>query len=248
MEWNVQNYQSTCGRVTEHGVKLVNVLRKMQPGKVLDLGCGTGVLTNDIAGFSDEVIGVDSSSAMVGKAKSMYPEIKFYVMDACALQWQDYFDAVFSNAVLHFIMDQDALLNSVHKALIHNGLFICEFGASGNIIGLLNAMEQAFLQRGKAYSIRFYYPTEREYRSLLEKHGFIVESAFTYDLDTQLIEGEPGLRNWVNQIFNVEMDWFDSLEQDIVLTEIESALRPTLWDGSNWHLANRRLQVTARKK
>jgi hypothetical protein len=73
-----------------------------------------------------------------------------------------------------------------------------------------------------------------------------VESAVTYDLDTKLIEGEPGLRNWVMQIFNVEMDRFDSPEQEEVLVEIESALRPARWDGTNWHLANRRLQVIAR--
>jgi trans-aconitate methyltransferase len=188
MEWNAQTYQSTCGRVTEHGVKLVDILRKTQSGKVLDLGCGTGVLTNEIAEFSDEVIGIDSSSAMVDKAKSMYPGIKFYVMDACALQWDNYFDAIFSNAVLHFIKTQDILLDSVHKALTNDGVFICEFGASGSIADLLNAVTNACSKRGKSYSLRFYYPTEEEYSILLKRHGFFVESAFSYDLDTQLTE------------------------------------------------------------
>jgi trans-aconitate methyltransferase len=162
MEWNAQNYQSTCGRVTEHGAKLVDVLRKNQCGRILDLGCGTGVLTNEIAGFSDEVVGIDLSSAMVEKARSMYPGIEFKVMDACALEWENYFDAVFSNAVLHFIKTQDILLDNIRKALTDNGLFICEFGASGNIIDLLYAVEQACVNRGKAYSLRFYYPTEEE--------------------------------------------------------------------------------------
>ena len=248
MKWDAQNYERTCGRVTEHGAKLVDVLRTLPHGKVLDLGCGTGVLTSEIAKFSDEVIGLDSSFEMVEKAKSMYPEIDFVVSDACTMHWNNYFDAVFSNAVLHFIKTQDVLLDSIRKVLKKNGVFVCEFGASGNLTDLLNAVAQACLQRGKDYSLRFFYPTEGQFRALLEKHGFRVESAFTYDLDTQLTEGEPGLRNWINQVFNVEMGWFDDNEKDKVLMEIDSALRPTLWSGSNWHLPNRRIQVIAEKK
>ena len=248
MEWDAQNYRKTCGRVTEQGLKLVDVLRTMPCGKVLDLGCGTGDLTNEIAKFSGEAIGLDSSAEMVNMARAVYPEINFIVSDACAMQWADYFDIVFSNAVLHFIKAQDALLDSIHKALKKNGTFVCEFGAAGNLADLLNAVAQACLTRGKDYALRFYYPTEGQFRALLEKHGFLVESAFTYDVDTQLAEGGPGLRNWVNQIFNVEMGWFGVEEQENVLLEIESALRPTQWDGSNWHLPNRRIRVIARKE
>ena len=247
MEWNAQNYQSTCGRVTEHGAKLVDSLLKMPRGKVLDIGCGTGVLTNEIAKLSNEVIGIDLSKPMVDKAIESYPEITFMVMDACAIEWENYFDIVFSNAVLHFIKTQDSLLKNIHKALKHNGVFVCEFGASGNLSNLLDAVSQACTGRGRPYSLRFYYPTEEEFRELLIKHGFTVEFITTYDLDTQLTEGAPGLRNWVNQIFSVEMAWFDDSERDEVLSEIESALRHTQWDGANWHLANRRIQSIARR-
>ena len=247
MEWNAQNYQLTCGRVTEHGTKLVDILRKMRRGKVLDLGCGTGVLTSEIAKLSDEVIGLDASVAMVEKAKATYPDIKFVVMDACNMTWENYFNIVFSNAVLHFIKNQNILLNNIHKVLTQNGMFVCEFGASGNMAALLDVVAQACTKRGKSYSLRFYYPSEDEYRTLLKEHGFFVESIFTYDLDTRLVEGAQGLRNWINQIFSIEMDWFEAHEWDDVLAEIEYALRPTQWDGSNWHLLNRRLQVVARK-
>ena len=247
MEWDAQKYHETCGRVTEHGTKLVDVLREMKCNKVLDLGCGTGVLTNEIAGFAHEVIGIDSSPAMIKKAKESYPDLEFHVMDACSLKWENYFDAVFSNAVFHFIKSQDILLDGIHKVLAPNGTLVCEFGASGNIIDLLDAVAQSCNKRSKPYSLRFFYPTEVEYRRLLEKRRFSAESIITYDLDTQLKEGEAGLRNWINQIFNVEMKWFDTCEQEEVLKEIESALRPDRWDGVNWHLANRRLKVIARK-
>ena len=247
MEWNAEKYHETCGRVTEHGVKLVDVLRKRECGKVLDLGCGTGVLTNDIAGFAEEVIGIDSSPAMIEKAKSSYPNVKFILMDACSLQWENYFDAVFSNAVFHFIQKQDILLESIHRALKPNGVLVADFGAAGNIQNLLDAVELACRKRGKGYSLRFFYPAEDEYKLLLEKQGFWVDSITAYNLDTQLKEGETGLRNWINQIFKTEMEWFETSEREEVLTEIEIALKPAQWDGSNWHLANRRLFFSAKK-
>ena len=247
MEWNAQKYYETCGRVTEHGTKLVDVLRERNCKKVLDLGCGTGVLTSEIAGFADEVIGIDSSPAMIEKAKESFPGLPFIVMDACSLLWDNYFDAVFSNAVFHFIKSQDILLNNVHKVLAPKGLLVCEFGASGNIARLLDSVAQSCNKRNKPFSLRFYYPAQETYKQLLEESGFCIESIITYDLDTQLKEGELGLRNWISQIFNAEMEWFDASEKEEVLKEIESSLGPFHWDGSNWHLANRRIKVIARK-
>ena len=247
MEWNAEKYFETCGRVTEHGIKLVEALKELEFGKVLDLGCGTGVLTNEIAQFTDEVIGIDISPFMIEKAKKTYPDLKFFVMDACSLQWKNYFNAVFSNAVFHFIKSQDILLDNIHKVLAANGLLVCEFGASGNISNLLDAVAETCTKRGKHYSLRFFYPTEEDYKSLLEKRNFSVEFISTYNLDTILKEGESGLRNWINQIFNIEMEWFDISEREKALNEIETVLRPSQWDGANWHLDNRRLKVVARK-
>jgi len=247
MKWDVEKYHETCGRVTEQGVNLVNVLKELQCERVLDLGCGTGVLTNDIAGFVNEVIGIDASAAMIDKAAAAYPNLEFHVIDACSLPWSGYFDAVFSNAVFHFIKEQDVLLGSIFKSLAENGALVCEFGASGNLEELLAAVAAACIKRGKDYSLRFYYPEKEEYENLLEKNGYTLESVTIFDLDTQLKEGAAGLRNWINQIFNVEMEWFDSVEREAVLDEIESALRYAQWDGSNWHLPNRRIRVVARK-
>jgi len=247
MEWDAQSYHETCGRVTEHGAMLVDVLRGMHCERVLDIGCGTGTLTGAIAGFTRAVIGIDASPAMIEKAKETYPGLEFHVMDACALPWRERFDAVFSNAVFHFILAQDALLAGIHGALRENGALVCEFGAAGNIAGLLGAVEAACAKRGKAYAPRFYYPTGEEYGALLERQGFAVESIEVYDLDTRLREGEAGLRNWVSQIFCVEMERFDDFEREAVLREIESALRPAQWDGENWHLLNKRIRVVARK-
>jgi len=251
MDWDTKNYHETCGRVTEHGARLVDELRKLRGGRalntVLDVGCGTGVLTNDIAGFAREIIGIDASPAMIEKAKELYPCIPFYVMDACSLTWVDYFDAVFSNAVFHFIKTQDALLDSIYTVLKKNGMLICEFGAAGNLAALLDAVSAACIKRGKPYSLRFFYPDRDEYGDMLIKHGFIIESLITYDLDTRLLKGDNKLRDWIKQIFNVEMAWFNAQEIESVFHEIESVLKPVQWDGDCWHLPNRRVRVIASK-
>jgi SAM-dependent methyltransferase len=226
---------------------LVETLRGMRSGDVLDLGCGTGALTNEIAGFARQAIGIDSSPAMIKKAAETYPDLTFHLMDARSMTWESRFDAVFSNAVFHFIKDQDALLDRVFRALRSGGALVCEFGAAGNIAGLLDAVGAACVKRGKPYAMRFYYPTEDEYGGLLKRHGFSIEYIAAYDLDTTLKEGAAGLRNWVNQIFGVEMGWFGESERESALAEIEAALRPAQWDGGSWHLKNRRLKVIARK-
>ena len=248
MEWNAEKYSETCGRVTEHGVKLIEILKDIECNRVLDLGCGTGILTNEISKFVHEVIGVDLSSNMIEKAKETFPNLKFTVMDACALPWENFFDIVFSNAVFHFIQSQDILLKNIHKVLTKNGMLVCEFGASGNIDNLLYAIAQACQKRRKIYSLRFFYPTVEEYKDLLEKNMFSIDLIKTYNLDTQLKGGELGLRNWINQIFDVEMKWFNNIEREDVLNEIESDLRLTQWDGLNWHLNNRRIKVIAKKR
>ena len=248
MDWNAENYQEVCGRVTEHGAQLADILQGLRPKRVLDVGCGTGVLTNCIAGFAEEVIGIDASAAMADKAKSLYPELDFRQMDACALPWTGSFDAVFSNAVFHFIPNQIDLLQSIHNALADDGFLLAEFGAKGNIAKLLDAVARVCAARGKPYVLRFYYPAQEEYQALLEAQGFAVESIVTFDRDTTLAGGTSGLRAWVKQVFAVEMAWFSAPEREAVLGELESALRAAQWDGENWHLPNKRLRVLARKK
>lgn len=246
MKWDAENYSRTCGRVTEHGTRLVETLKTIGCQKILDLGCGTGVLTNELAKFSDEIIGIDISAEMIAKAKALYPNLNFMVMDACSLIWENYFDAVFSNAVFHFIRSQELLLQNINRALKPSGVLICEFGASGNLKNLLDTMAHACLKRKKPYALRFFYPAEEEYRTLLAAAEFSVDTMEIYDLDTRLTEGEPGLRNWVNQIFGTEMSWFENGEKEEVLAEIESGMRPA-WDGENWHLANKRIRVISHK-
>ena len=230
MEWNAENYRKTCNAVTERGTELVDIIKEMKCYRVLDLGCGTGVLTNEISKFANKVIGIDSSHNMIEQAKKLYPNVEFVLMDACSLKWKNHFDMIFSNAVFHFIQSQDILLNSIYMALEQNGILFCEFGAFGNIKDLLNTIEKVCEKRKKKYSLRFFYPEKDNYEKLLNEHGFHVESITVFDLDSLLNDGKFGLKNWINLVFQVEMNWFDIEERDEVITEIENSLRDTYWD------------------
>lgn len=125
--------------MAEYGKGLLEFIPDNKEQTILDLGCGTGVLTEQLKNFGTKVIGVDSSRSMIDKAKEQFDNIEFMVCDALDLPFEKEFDVVFSNAVFHWISDHDALLSNVRKALKSDGLLVCEFGANGNIATIENA-------------------------------------------------------------------------------------------------------------
>ena len=122
--------------MAEYGKGLLEFVPKNDRQAILDLGCGTGVLTVQLAGLCNKVMGIDSSQNMIEKAKQQFSSIEFMVCDALTLSFENEFDVVFSNAIFHWISDHDALLKSIHKVLKPQGLLVCEFGAKGNIAAI----------------------------------------------------------------------------------------------------------------
>lgn len=140
MQWNSTLYNQKHDFVAKYGEGLLTFLPENPAQAILDLGCGTGTLTAQLAARGSRVVGVDSARTMVERAKAQYPELAFQVCDALSLPFEGEFDVVFSNAVFHWIADHDTLLENVRKALKPGGQLICEFGGAGNIA----AVEQAF--------------------------------------------------------------------------------------------------------
>src|ERR1044072_2436668 len=102
MKWNSSLYDKSHDFVSKYGEGILSYLNPKSTETILDLGCGTGDLTKQIFIAAAHVIGVDSSADMIAKAKSKFPEIEFYQMDARKLKFDILFDAIFSNAVLHW--------------------------------------------------------------------------------------------------------------------------------------------------
>lgn len=244
-EWNTDLYDSKHNFVAEYGKGLLEFVPRNDNQNILDLGCGTGVLTAKLADLGEKVIGVDSSENMIRKAYRQYPDIEFKVCDALALPFSDEFDVVFSNAVFHWINDHNALLCNIHKVLKKNGLLVCEFGANGNIATIENAFAQVCGELGYEYNPKFNFPTSENFADLLQKNGFIIDKVYDYDRPTPLKDNENGLSNWMKQFFASELELIPEKIQVEIFKKVEDLTKDTLWNGREWVADYRRLRAIA---
>lgn len=247
MLWNPELYQSRHSYVAEYGRSLVDRIDHTRPLVILDLGCGTGTLTHELALRGHTAIGIDGSAAMVEKAKTLYPNLDFQVMDGCAMTWESRFDVVFSNAVFHWIPRQETLLGRIHAALKPGGALLCEFGAEGNIAHIEEAFRSLARHHGFTPATRFFFPAGQAYQLLLEAAGFSVLSLDVYERPTPLRDGWAGLRNWAGQFYADALGGMASDVREAVLTGLEETLRRDLWDGTQWVADYRRIRVEAVK-
>lgn len=247
MKWDAELYDSKHEFVSQYGRALVMEVNRNAGQRILDLGCGTGKLSGDLAKNGATVIGVDASEPMIEKAKLAHPQLEFHCMDATALPYENEFDTVFSNAVFHWISNQEALLLSVHRALKPGGLLICEFGGFRNTERILLAFQEEYEKTGEPFKNSFFYPTIKQYQSLLEYSGFEAEMVRDFDRPTPLADGEQGLRNWLTQFYDDSLSRLDEEQRQEVLSAVEERLRPILWKDEHWVADYRRIQVKAKK-
>jgi len=149
-EWDGSDYDATCAFVHEEADDLVDLLDPQPGQRVLDLGCGTGHLTAAISERGATAVGVDNAESMISEARAQHPDCEFVHADARSYEPQEPFDAVFSNAALHWISDgnQDAVLARVADSLVDGGRVVAEFGGTGNVAAITDAVETALAERG----------------------------------------------------------------------------------------------------
>ncbi|NMM93501.1 class I SAM-dependent methyltransferase [Bifidobacterium oedipodis] len=246
MQWDAKLYDSSHAFVAQYGQSLETLIPSSTQS-ILDLGCGTGTLTADLARHFPYVIGVDSSPQMIDRATAEHPDIKFQLADATALPFTHEFDVVFSNAVFHWIVDHDALLHSVNQALRPGGMLVCEFGAHGNIAHIERAMSTVLLAHGHTHKPRFNFPTDERFRESLQCAGFNSIHVVSFDRPTPLSAGEQGLSNWLRQFYADDFSTLSPHESGAIIREVSDYLRPQLWDQRNgqWVADYRRLRAAA---
>ncbi len=248
--WNSKLYDQSHSFVSKFGEDIVALLAPQDGERILDLGCGTGNLTKLIADAGGEVVGVDQSNNMISEAREKYPDIFFQVADACSLPYQNEFDAVFSNAALHWIQAPEKVLSSIHKALTPNGRFIAEFGGKGNVQQIINGLLLQFQKIGikdGAKRIPWYFASIGEYTSLMEKAGFRVTFAQHFDRSTPL-EGDNGLKNWLNMFGSSLFRGLTANIQDEVIKGMEDHLQTTLHQNGHWIADYKRIRVIGLKE
>lgn len=246
MEWNSALYNDSQAFVAEYGKGLLEFV-PAGTNKILDLGCGTGTLTRELAKQCNYVLGIDSSETMIQEAKNSYPNLDFAVADALAIAYKCEWDIVFSNAVFHWISNHDLLLQKIYQALKPNGKLICEFGAYGNIAAIENGFKYALQAIGVQYVSKFNFPTADDFAHLLTENGFVIEQIDAYARPTPLKNGEQGLNDWAAQFFQSDLASLSAAQQRQVLAAMSSGLKSELWHGTCWVADYQRLRAVATK-
>lgn len=249
-QWNADLYDSKHKFVSQMATDLVKLLSPRPGERILDIGCGTGHLTQDIADCGAEVVGIDSAETMILQARNNYPNLQFSVMNAAELEFRAEFDAVFSNAVLHWIKQPKKVIAGVWQALKPGGRFVAEFGGKGNIKSIETALNSAIHQENPAIAEVInpnYFPSIAEYGTLLEKQGFQLTFATLFARPTPL-DGEGGIVNWLKMFRNSLLTTFSEDAQTRILSQVEEQLRPTLYKGGTWFADYRRLRIVAIKE
>ncbi len=248
-DWNAALYDQKHAFVFEYGKGLLAVLEPQAGERILDLGCGTGHLTQKIAATGAHVVGIDSSPEMIEQARKAYPDIEFLVADARDFSFPYRFDAVFSNATLHWIPEAEQVVERVSTALRPGGRLVAEFGGKGNVASIVSALQEAMVElTGVAVEAGWYYPSIGQYTPLLEKHGLTVQSAVLFDRPTKLEEREKGLRNWIAMFCQGMLRSVPADVRPQVIERVEAILRPELFRDGNWFADYRRLRLVAYKE
>jgi SAM-dependent methyltransferase len=227
--WNPKQYDERHHYVTDYGASLLSLLDPKPGERILDFGCGTGHLTKEIERAGADVVGIDSSPDMVAQARGNYPDLDFQIADGTTFRTEEPFDAIFSNAALHWMKPPEAVAETLSAALEPGGRLVAEMGGRGNVRAISDAVGLH----------PWYFPSIGEYSSLLESVGLQVETAALFARPTA-IEGESGLRDWLKMFYSMY-----SLEDRF--PELERILRPRLFKDGIWYIDYVRLRITARK-
>lgn len=249
-EWDTSLYDGKHSFVWKYGEEVIELLGPRQGERILDLGCGTGHLTNRIAAADARVVGVDKSPRMIEGAKENYPDLTFIESDATTLGFNSEFDAVFSNATIHWIKDQAGLTSAIWRALKPGGRFVAEFGGKGNLKAVRQALTRAISAASHQTNydgLERYYPTIGEYATLLESAGFRVTYSLHFERPTKLENGERGLRDWLATFADNILNPLPPEERNKVILSIESQLRSELFRDGSWFADYRRIRVVAIK-
>lgn len=248
--WNANLYDQYHSFVSKYGNDLVELLAAKNGERILDLGCGTGDIAKILYDKGIDIIGIDNSETMIQQAKVKYPEVTFLVKDATSLGYENAFDAVFSNATLHWVKTPEKALHSIFNSLKQGGRFVAEFGGKGNV----QIITSEIINQIEVYGIQFrqenypwFYPSIGQYSALMESVGFRVTYAVHFNRQTPL-EGEDGLKNWIN-MFGLSL--FNGIEKEIsqlIISKVEDALKPILYKNGQWEADYKRIRVVGIKE
>jgi SAM-dependent methyltransferase len=242
-QWQAESYARNARFVADLAAPVVELLAPKPGEEILDLGCGDGVLSLRIAASGAKVAGIDSSPSLVAAAQAA--GLDAVLGDAVAMSYTACFDAVFSNAVLHWITQPDAVIASVARALRPGGRFVGEFGGHGNVAAIIVALRATARKYGldESQVAPWFYPTPEEYAARLKRGGFLVDQIELIPRPTPL---PTGISGWLETFRAPFFRLLPDDRREAIRQEIIDLLAPTLRDqAGNWTADYVRLRFAA---
>ncbi|MEM1136897.1 MAG: methyltransferase domain-containing protein [Bacteroidota bacterium] len=250
-EWNADFYDQKHAYVYKYGEAVLDWLNAKQGEAILDVGCGTGHLTAEIQKAGCQVIGIDYSPEMVKKAQESHPSITFEVQDAANFTFDNEFDAVFSNAALHWVNDAVGVIQSVNAALKMGGRFVAELGSEYNVSSILTALRKSLSQRGIKVPRKngpWYFPSVAEYALLLEKNGFLIKRIHHIERPTELADNQFGICDWLNMFGEAFFIGMSTEKKNAIIMETQESMKETNFIDGKWIADYHRIRLEATKK
>lgn len=242
-QWNAADYESHARFVSDLGQPVLDLLQPQAGERILDLGCGDGALMERLAAQGVTVVGIDSSPELLAAARARGLDVR--LLDAQALHFSNEFDAVFSNAVLHWIPELKPVLDGVHRALRPHGRFVGEFGGHGCVAAVCTAVRAVAGRHGIELRLPWNFPTVDEFEASLAATGF---EALLVRLVPRPTFLPSGMAAWLRTFAGWVFDVLPEAQRETAYVETVELLRPALCDSrGRWTADYTRLRFAARR-
>ncbi|MEM7301143.1 MAG: methyltransferase domain-containing protein [Pseudomonadota bacterium] len=240
--WNTEVYNKNTRFVSVYGEGVVELLAPQAGERILDLGCGDGALTIKLKEAGVDVVGADASDNFVEAARALGLDV--HLIDAHALNFDTEFDAVFSNAALHWMLEPTKVIDGVVRALKPGGRFVGEFGGYGNVAAITTALRAVgeAMDGDPLLAGPWFFPTVEQYQEMLEAAGFRVDAITTFYRPTPL---PTDIRGWLETMRRPFFEQFGARQEE-AYERVIRALEPSLRDyKGNWIADYVRLRFAA---
>lgn len=242
--WDAKEYQQNFHFVYNYGQDVLSLVDVPKNSFVIDFGCGNGELTSKLKAQGYQVLGVDASSDMIALAKQNHPDIEFKQANIIDFQNDAPADAIFSNAVLHWIDEdkQQTMLCNIASNLKQGGLFAFEFGGYGCGASVHDTLAKLFAKHGLVYKHPFYFPTIGMYAPKLEQAGFKVVYATLFDRFTP-VKGENGIVDWIKMFDKAPFIGIDKHLAENIMFTAQEQLSEKLYKDKQWYVDYVRIRM-----